>query len=777
MRPPFRSRLEVGRIMGFTILLMLGIAGGISLFLSPAVASKRPRIVRTGAYRSAIRPEVDSRPGTAGARPEPRQNVDTSGFSPLMSAMSWPAYSTLDQVAEITKQVAPSMLSRARSQIDGGRIRGDARAQISGLLVHAMIMQSEREPGRAYEDLVEARTVASRDETLKSKALATIIYFQGVAAMRRGENENCIDCRGESSCILPIAESAVHRKTSGSETAIRHFTEYLALFPDDQEVRWLLNVAHMTLGTYPEHVDSRYLISLDRFTKSEFDIGRFRDVGAVVGVNKLNQAGAAIMEDFDNDGLLDLAVSSFDPTAPLSIYRNRGDGTFQERGKDAGVSDQLGGLICVQADYDNDGFMDIFVARGAWLSSPIRPSLLRNKRDGTFEDVTEAAGLLEPVNTNSASWGDYDGDGWIDLFICCERQPNRLYRNRRDGTFEEVGLQAGLAFGDGKPFSGKGSTWIDIDNDDHPDLFLNNLAGTALLYRNNGDGTFKDVTGEMGIDGPKYGFSCWAWDYDNDGWLDLFATSYERGVGDVVRGLEGKPHGRESGRLFRNRQGHGFEDRSREAGLDAVYACMGSNFADFDNDGYPDFYLGTGDPSFATLIPNRMFRNVAGERFAEITGTSGTGHLQKGHGVACGDWDRDGDVDVFIQTGGAVNGDKYHNILFQNPGQANRSLTVRLHGTKTNRAAIGARIKAVTAGPKPLTVHLLVSSGSSFGANPLEQTIGLGTADRIAALEVHWPVSRTTQVFHDLPAGQVVEITELSDVVKSTPRRPLSLPE
>ena len=144
---------------------------------------------------------------------------------------------------------------------------------------------------------------------------------------------------------------------------------------------------------------------------------------------------------------------------------------------------------------------------------------------------------------------------------------------------------------------------------------------------------------------------------------------------------------------------------------------MGSNFADFDNDGWLDMYLATGSPSLASLVPNRMFKNVDGGRFSEITASSGTGHLQKGHAVACGDWDRDGDVDMFVQMGGAIKGDRYHNILFQNPGQKNHWLTLKLVGNKTNRAAIGARIKVVTAGEKPLTVHRLVSSGSSFGAN------------------------------------------------------------
>ena len=224
-------------------------------------------------------------------------------------------------------------------------------------------------------------------------------------------------------------------------------------------------------------------------------------------------------------------------------------------------------------------------------------------------------------------------------------------------------------------------------------------------------------------------------------------------------------------------EGKGFEDMTKEAGLDMVFATMGSNFGDFDNDGFLDMYLGTGDPSLATLIPNRMFKNVGGSRFAEITGTSGTGHLQKGHGVACGDWDRDGDVDLFVETGGAVNGDKYHNVLFQNPGQGNHWLTVKLVGKKTNRAAIGARIKVVTAGEKPLTVHRHVSSGSSFGANPLQQTIGLARAERVAVLEIHWPTSGTTQVFRDIAANQAIEVTEFADKYRPLDWKPIPQPQ
>jgi hypothetical protein len=191
---------------------------------------------------------------------------------------------------------------------------------------------------------------------------------------------------------------------------------------------------------------------------------------------------------------------------------------------------------------------------------------------------------------------------------------------------------------------------------------------------------------------------------------------------------------------------------------------MGSNFADLDNDGFLDFYLATGDPQYSTLVPNRLFRNVGGERFAEITISSRTGHLQKGHGVACGDWDRDGHVDMFVQIGGATPGDVFHNAFFQNPAQdGNHWLNVKLVGQRTNRAAIGARIKAVTTGPHPQTIYRHVDSGSSFGANCLEQNIGLGKATGIATLEIHWPASQTTQVFHDVKMDQWLEITEFAD--------------
>jgi hypothetical protein len=765
------------------VLLSLMLAAGIlslyGRYLQPSPGDRTPAGSELNGSAGAVasRGSTGTRAGARALSYRPHEQVDSSGFWAIAATVpGWQPDASLETISENWKNIGYKLIEKFAPIQQQARRDGDVRKVVAMLMTNAMLFHYEGKPNRSYEALEEARSLAEASPSVSQEWLYTIIYFQGVTALRRGENDNCIACRGESSCILPIAPAAVHTNPAGSRLAIDHFSMYLERFPEDLEVRWLLNLAHMTLGEHPAKVDPRFLISLDRFRNSEFDIGTFRDIGHLVGLNRFNQAGGAIMEDFDNDGLLDVAVTSIDPTRPMAYYRNQGDGTFEDRSNEAGVRDQLGGLVCYQADYDNDGRMDIFIPRGAWLSWPIRPTLLRNKGTGSFSDVTKEAGLLDPGNSNGAAWADYDNDGWLDLFVCCERQPNRLYHNRRDGTFEEVSASAGLRDMD-PAFFCKGVAWIDFDNDDYPDLFVNNLRGVAALYANNRNGTFKNVTSQMGIAGPRDGFSCWAWDYNNDGWLDIFATCYDRTIADLVKGLLGQPHNRRSSKLYRNANGARFDDVTSAAGLDMVFATMGSNFGDFDNDGFLDMYLGTGDQSLETLVPNRMLKNVAGERFAEITGSSRTGHLQKGHGVACGDWDRDGDVDLFVETGGATNGDKYHNILFQNPGQGNHWLTVKLIGRKTNRAAIGARIKVVAAGEKPLTIHRHVSTGSSFGANPLQQTIGLSKSKQVALLEVHWPTSGTTQVFRDIAADQAIEVTEFEDRYRPLNWKPVRQPE
>ena len=192
---------------------------------------------------------------------------------------------------------------------------------------------------------------------------------------------------------------------------------------------------------------------------------------------------------------------------------------------------------------------------------------------------------------------------------------------------------------------------------------------------------------------------------------------------------------------------------------------MGCNFGDIDNDGYLDVYLGTGGMSFEHLVPNRFFKNDGGRRFLDITLSSGTGHLQKGHGVSFADYDSDGDLDLFVEVGGAVPGDRGYNLLFQNPGHGRHWLKLKLVGTRTNRAAIGARIKAdiKNADGSIRSIYRTVGNNSSFGGNSLVELIGLSGATNVAAIEVSWPTSRTSQVFRDLAADQTIEIREGSD--------------
>lgn len=727
----------------------------------PEIPARRPDVAEGG---------VASSPGTRKPlRYQPRQPMDTGGFFTSLVHLRWPLEATLEEIRDNWQKVAERMIAELDRAVPPPG-KSDAHRLLL-LLTKVSVFNYQGETKRAYDLLNEVRSWVEKEDALAEQGLYTVIFFQAVTALRLGENENCVMCRGESSCIVPIAPAAVHTNPTGSQLAIHHFTEYLGQFPDDLAIRWLLNLAHMTLGQHPDKVDPRFLISLDHFVNSEFNIGKFRDIGHEAGVDRFNMAGGAVMDDFDNDGRLDLAVTSFEPAVPMALYHNSGDGTFEDRTSQAGLTGQLGGKYLVQTDYNNDGLLDLFISRGAWFPLPMPQSLLRNDGGGRFTDVTRQAGLRTPVSSTSSRWADYDNDGWLDFFMVGERPENHLYHNRGDGTFEDVSSKAGISQ-PGTLFC-KGANWIDFDNDDYPDLFVSNLQGDARLFHNNRNGSFTDVTKSMGIDGPTNGFSCWAWDYDNDGWLDIFGTCFDYTLEDIVKGMLGQPHKRLSNRLFHNENGKRFTNKTKEAGLDLVFAAMGSNFGDFDNDGFLDFYLGTGDPDLSTLVPNRMFKNVDGRRFAEITGTSGTGHLQKGHGVSCADWDNDGDVDLFIEMGGAIPGDRYHNILFQNPGQGNNWLVVKLVGKKTNRAAIGARIKVVTAGDQPRTVQRHVSSGSSWGANPLQQHIGLAKAGRIDRLEIHWPTSGTTQVFRDIAVNQAIEVTEFAPDFKKLDRKPI----
>jgi hypothetical protein len=298
----------------------------------------------------------------------------------------------------------------------------------------------------------------------------------------------------------------------------------------------------------------------------------------------------------------------------------------------------------------------------------------------------------------------------------------------------------------------------------------------SRLYHNEGGGKFRDVAASLGVSASD-GFACWFWDYDNDGRLDLFVNS--RGIAlaeEVAVALRMPDQHLITSRLYRNVGAEGFRDVTVEVGLDHATTPMGCNIGDIDNDGYLDIYIGTGGMAFSHLVPNLMFKNVDGKRFEDVTLSSGTGHLQKGHGVSFADYDDDGDLDFFVEAGGAVPGDSAYNILFRNPGHGRHSLKVKLVGTKTNRSALGAKIRAVIVGSdgSRKTVHRTVGNNSSFGGNTLVELIGMRDSVKVEELEVSWPTSHATQTFRDVPADQTIEIVEGSAAFKSIPWKPAS---
>jgi hypothetical protein len=188
---------------------------------------------------------------------------------------------------------------------------------------------------------------------------------------------------------------------------------------------------------------------------------------------------------------------------------------------------------------------------------------------------------------------------------------------------------------------------------------------------------------------------------------------------------------------------------------------MGTNFGDLDNDGFRDFYVGTGDPDLRSIVPNRMFRNDGGRRFQDVTTSGGFGHIQKGHGISFGDLDNDGDQDIHVNMGGAFTGDGYQNLLYENPGHGNRWITLRLEGTASNRSAIGARIRIEVDGPGgPRTIHATVTTGGSFGSSSLQQEIGLGAATAIREVEIAWPGSGRVDRFSGLEPDRIYGIRE-----------------
>ena len=493
-------------------------------------------------------------------------------------------------------------------------------------------------------------------------------------------------------------------------------------------------------------------------------------------------AGCAFL-DYDNDGWMDVYLVNsgrcdfYEPLQPLrnALYRNNRDGTFTDMTSKAGVTGNAYGMGAAVGDYDGDGFPDLYVTQYP------RSVLYHNNGDGTFTDVTAKAGVAAPGWATSAVWFDYDNDGRLDLFVCrfvdynkdklkfcgdlltgerhyCipsiyDPMPCWLYHNNGDGTFSDVSKQSGIGQSFAKAW---GVVAADLNNDGLVDLYVTNDTVPNFLFANRGKGKFEEIgmlagVGVNAFGKPRSGMGVDAADYDQDGWIDLFEANVDH----------------EMYSLYHNDKDEAFSDVALPTGIGGATRLMsgwGLKFFDYDNDGNVDLLLCNGHPddtvdkrieSVTFLEPMLLFRNT-GKGFENVSQQSGPIFSKRlaGRGLALGDFDNDGSVDVLVTQNNAA-----PLLLRNNAGRQNHWLGVRLAGTKANTDAIGAEITYQAGDLKRRRCK--VGGGSYLSSHDPRMVLGIGKRTRIDWLEIRWPQpSGKVERFGDLPIDRYITIVE-----------------
>lgn len=569
-----------------------------------------------------------------------------------------------------------------------------------------------------------------------------------ISYLRQGEIENCLQFHNHASCFLPVRTEGVHKLTEGSSKAIEWYAKILEVYVDDHESKYLMNLAYMTLGQYPDKVPSKYLVP-EKFFKNKIKFPQFNEVAGMMGLNNFSLSGGTIVDDFTNDGWLDIITTSYSIKEELVFYVNNGDGSFSDKTKEYNLNGQFGILNLNHTDINNDGWLDILLLRGGWYgkNGEIPKTLLLNSGKGYFEDITIKAGLSKVAPSQTASWTDFNLDGWLDLAIANETSADKMYGvdiylNKKDNTFEHISDKSGVSI------NGyfKAIISFDADNDKYSDFYLSSINSENILFRNvsTSDIKFTIPAESKTMAEPLRSFPAFAFDYNNDGFEDLFVSAYDLQDSPSNAFMKDNMGLRDNTfrpRLYENNGNLKFTEKSAALGLNEAAFTMGCNFGDINLDGYLDFYLGTGNPIYQSLVPNKMYLNVDGKKFEDVSYVGGFSNIQKGHGVGFGDLDHDGDEDIYITIGGAYEGDGYFNCLFENPNhEKNNWLVLKLQGTSANKAAIGSKVKiTIEENGKERTLYRVVSSGSSFGGNSLVLELGLRKATKVKSVEVIWP--------------------------------------
>ncbi len=421
----------------------------------------------------------------------------------------------LDALADPANKESP-LLAKSTKRLD----------VMNFYVTRGQIHAYQGEMAKAVEQWETAYRIASADVP---NAVPLMEEVLGVGYLHKSEMDNDIYRHPGEQCIFPMRPDRGFAQTASAAKAIQYFTKYLERKPDDLEVKWLLNLTYMYMGSHPSGVPPRYLLPLSSFASASGEsVGRFTDVAPQAGLNLFAMAAGVIVDDFENNAAgWDVSPHRTSGTfaSRCTISHNNGNGTFTDQSAKAGLTDQTGGLNIIQTDYNNDGCNDILVLRGSWYPQNVaqRKSLLRNNCNGTFTDVTKESGLAKPAtNTQTGVWADIDNDGFLDLFVGNETGPSQLFLNKGGGTFEDISQAAGI---DRTAFT-KGVVAADYDNDGYVDFYVSNQNGANYLYHNNHNLTFTNVAKQAGVPGVGKGFAAWFFDYDNDGWPDLFVANF-----------------------------------------------------------------------------------------------------------------------------------------------------------------------------------------------------------------------------------------------------------
>jgi hypothetical protein len=567
--------------------------------------------------------------------------------------------------------------------------------------------------------------------------------------------------------VIPYTIAAIYLRMERWAEGIPYALQACRDTPSDIRYRWILRALTLQAGQPESLIPTEFRLKLPASSSSPFQL---RDVTKVCGVGRLGLGRGAAWGDFDNDGNEDILVGA--ERAPFCLFHNRGDGTFEDVAREVGLIDPVG-LGCYASqfiDYDNDGYQDVFFSSNGWGGGG-RLFLFHNEGGKRFADVTQAAGLSAPVNAFGSSWVDYDNDGRVDLAVAVGIiDPDggdriRLYHNEGGGKFREVGESAGLT----QRARWISLCWGDYDGDGRQDLLATSFDAGPFLFRNLGTGRFEDVSVKAGIRTQAAAYTPEFFDYDNDGNLDIFVSTYPFGDLTLTSMIETKLAGTavpaaQRQLLFRNNGDGTFRNVTEEAGITGWYGGMSSQVGDFDNDGADEIVIGTGNPALDWCEPKPLLRNNGRGQFTDIAESAGLIHFGMLHGTALADYNLSGNLSLFGSFGGFYWGSRETSRLYRNLGSGNASLEVRLVGTTSNRDAIGTRASA-TAGKRK--VFKWVNGGNGFGCNNSRIVhLGLGRETKVDRLQIDWP-SGQRQSFQDIPAGQRIEIVEGNANVRS----------